>query len=95
MVGGMTRVNQDGAPYTIIEGRPSSTRGIKQIGLKRRGFTNEEMRALKTAYKKLFLKKDANLSHAVADLKEHDAASNACVKHLIEFIGTTERGITR
>ncbi|MGB1129328.1 MAG: acyl-ACP--UDP-N-acetylglucosamine O-acyltransferase [Haloferula sp.] len=95
MVGGMTRVNQDVAPYTIIEGSPSSTRGINQIGLQRRGFTAEDLSALKTAYKKLFLKKDANLSNSVAELKEHEAASNACVKHLIEFIETTERGVTR
>lgn len=95
MVGGMTRVNQDVAPYTIIEGSPASTRGINQIGLQRRGFTAEDLSALKTAYKKLFLKKDANLSKAVAELKELEAAGNACVKHLIGFIETTERGVTR
>jgi len=95
MVGGMTRVNQDVAPFTIIEGSPSSTRGLNQIGLQRRGFTKEDLSALKVAYKKLFLKKDANLSHAVTELKELDAAGNPHVQHLIEFIETTERGITR
>ena len=31
----------------------------------------------------------------LAGLKEHDAAKNPSVKHLIEFIETTERGVTR
>lgn len=95
MVGGMTRVNQDVAPYTIIEGSPSSTRGLNQIGLQRRGFSKEDLSALKAAYKKLFLKKDINLSIGLAELKELDAAQNPSVQHLIKFIETTERGITR
>ena len=95
IVGGMARISQDVAPYTIAEGHDPKTRGLNQIGLQRRGFTEEDIRALKAAYKKLFLKKDTNLSVSLSSLKADTPSNNPHVKHLIAFIESSQRGVTR
>lgn len=95
MIGGMARINQDVPPFTIVEGHPAQTRGLNLIGLQRRGFTKDDLTALKTAYKKLFLKKDGNLSHAVDELDTSAAAANPHVRHLIDFVRGSQRGVTR
>lgn len=95
MIAGLARVTQDVPPFMIIDGNPSSTRGLNIIGLQRRGFSEEDVRALKTAYKKLFLKKDLNLGAQVKVFQEQEEAQNACAQRLIEFIETTERGVVR
>ncbi|MES2920053.1 MAG: acyl-ACP--UDP-N-acetylglucosamine O-acyltransferase [Verrucomicrobiota bacterium] len=95
MVGGLSRVVQDVPPFMIVEGHPSTTRGLNAIGLQRRGFDEEDIKALKTAYKKLFLKKDANLALALSSLKATHTGDTPHVAHLIEFIENSQRGITR
>ncbi|MEP4077454.1 acyl-ACP--UDP-N-acetylglucosamine O-acyltransferase [Haloferula sp.] len=95
MIGGMARISQDVAPYTIAEGHDPATRGLNLVGLKRRGFTDDDLRSLKSAYKKLFLKKDINLSTALSSLKADTPANNPHVKHLIAFIEASQRGVTR
>ena len=79
----------------IVDGNPAATRGVNAIGLQRRGFAEEDMKALKKAYKKLFLKKDGSMSQAISSLKAMHEGDNAHVKHLIEFIEKSDRGITR
>ncbi|MGB6221838.1 acyl-ACP--UDP-N-acetylglucosamine O-acyltransferase [Haloferula sp.] len=95
MIGGMARISQDVAPYTIAEGHDPATRGLNLVGLKRRGFTEDDLRALKAAYKKLFLKKDTNLSVSLSSLKADTPSNNPHVKHLIAFIEASQRGVTR
>lgn len=95
MIGGLSKVQQDVPPFMVIDGNPPATRGLNLIGLQRRGFTEEDIRALKTAYKKLFLKKDANLDMALSSLKATHAAAVPHVAHLIDFIEASQRGVTR
>lgn len=95
LVGGLSRVVQDVPPFMIVEGNPSITRGINAIGLQRRGFDEEAIKELKTAYKKLFLKKDGNLAIALSSLKATHTGDTEAVKYLIEFIESSQRGITR
>lgn len=95
IVGGFTKVVQDVPPFTIADGNPAVIRGINQIGLQRRGFEPEDISFLRRAYKRVFLKKDINLSEAMDSLKTADCASNKNVKALIDFIEASERGITR
>lgn len=95
MVAGLARVVGDVPPFMIIDGNPSSTRSLNVVGLQRRGFTEEDLRALKTAYKKLFLKKDLNLKLQIEVLKEHHDSQNVHVQTLIHFMETTQRGVVR
>lgn len=95
IVGGLSKINQDVPPFTIVDGNPATTRGLNLIGLQRRGFPDEDIRALKAAYKKLFLKKDGNLANALSSLKATHDADTPQVARLIHFIESSERGVTR
>ena len=95
IIGGCSKVNQDIPPFMIADGNPAATRGLNLVGLQRRGFAEEDIRALKTAYKKLFLKKDLNLATAISSLKATHEASAPQVAHLIHFIESSKRGVTR
>lgn len=95
IIGGLSKVVQDVPPFMIVDGNPASARGINIVGLQRRGFAEEEIRALKFAYKKLFLKKDTNMANALSSLKATHEASIPQVAHLIHFIENSERGVTR
>ncbi len=95
IIGGCSKIVQDVPPFMIVDGNPASTRGVNQVGLQRRGFPEEDIRALKSAYKKLFLKKDGNLATALSSLKATHAADTPQVAHLIHFIENSQRGVTR
>lgn len=95
IIGGLAKVVQDVPPYTIVDGNPAGIRGLNIIGLQRRGFPEEDIKALKSAYKKLFLKKDINLSQAISSLKASHEADTPHVAHLIRFIESSDRGISR
>lgn len=95
MVGGVARVVKDLPPYTMIEGAPAAVRGLNIVGLQRRGFSEEDIRSLKTAYKVLFLHRDQGIEAAMETLREKPAAQNEHVIRLMEFISEPGRGITR
>lgn len=95
IIGGVAKVVQDVPPFMIVDGHPGVTRGLNVVGLQRRGFCEEDIKSLKAAYKKLFLKKDQNLANAISSLKATHDADNPHVAHLIHFIEGSERGITR
>jgi len=95
LVGGCTKIVQDVPPFTIVDGSPAAVRGLNLVGLQRRGFDETTRRALKRAYKKLFLKKDQNLKLQIEALKEHEDAANVHVQTLITFMETTQRGVVR
>jgi len=95
IIGGLSKVVQDVPPFMIVDGNPAVTRGLNLVGLQRRGFDEEDIRALKAAYKKLFLKKDINLATALSSLKATHVADTPQVSRLIRFIETSERGVIR
>lgn len=93
MIGGCSKIIQDVPPFMIVDGNPAEVRGVNLVGLSRHGFSDTAIRALKDAYKALFLKK-VNLGEAVDRLT---AAGNlsAEVAHLCDFIRSSTRGVTR
>jgi UDP-N-acetylglucosamine acyltransferase len=95
IIGGCSKVVQDVPPFMIVDGNPATTRGINLVGLQRRGFSEDDIRAIKAGYKKLFLKKDGNLATSISSLKATRQASSPHVKHLIDFIEASERGVVR
>ncbi len=95
ITGGCSKIVQDIPPFMIVDGNPAQVRGVNEVGLKRRGFSEDDIKALRVSYKKLFLRKDRNLKEALAEFKELPAASNTCAKNLIAFIEGSERGIIR
>ncbi|AKG23348.1 acyl-ACP--UDP-N-acetylglucosamine O-acyltransferase [Calothrix sp. 336/3] len=54
MVGGMSRIERDVPPFMLVEGNPARIRTLNLIGLKRSGFTSEEIQTLKKAFRFLY-----------------------------------------
>jgi len=95
LVGGCTKIVQDVPPFTIVDGNPAVVRSLNLVGLQRRGFDADTCRALKKAYKKLFLGKKKNLAELTEELAASEFAEDKNVARLIEFIRGSERGVIR
>ncbi len=54
MIGGMTGVEADVIPYGLVMGDRARLQGLNIVGLKRRGFSREDIHNLRTAYRLLF-----------------------------------------
>jgi UDP-N-acetylglucosamine acyltransferase len=97
MLGMSTSLTQDVPPFVILNGNPAAAHGVNVEGLKRRGFTREQIGAIRNAYK-LIYKSGLTLDEAKAALakEEADAAESAAYLRLIrEFLDSTTRGIVR
>lgn len=94
ITGGCSKIVQDVVPYTIVDGNPAETRGINLVGLQRSGFSEADIRALKEAYKAVWLRKQ-NTAEALISLEKSEHAANPHVAGFIAFIRASERGITK
>jgi UDP-N-acetylglucosamine acyltransferase len=93
MLGIASVVTQDVPPFLTVAGQPCAPHGINAEGLKRRGFTPEGIAALRRAYKTLY-KSSLTLAEAKAELAAQ-AVESAEVRALLDFLGTSTRGILR
>lgn len=93
MVGGFSGIGQDIPPYTMASGARAKLYGLNTVGLKRRGFPDETVNALKKAYKILFREK-RTLADALKAIKT-DLPQLPELRHLVEFIEKNKRGICR
>jgi UDP-N-acetylglucosamine acyltransferase len=92
MIGGNSRVNLDVPPfflYTDFNARPN---GLNVVGLKRAGFSSEEIAALKRAYRILY-RSGLKLKDALVRIEAE--LSTEHTRHLVKFIQSSERGICR
>ena len=90
MIGALSKITQDVPPFCMIADFPPRLIGLNNIGLKRAGFTLEDLRALKNAFKKIFSFK-SNTKKEAAILTEHE---NEFVRHLANFVATpSKRGV--
>lgn len=54
MLGGLARVVKDVPPYVTIDGCTGYVVGLNTVGLRRNGYTNNEIMQLKTAYRLIY-----------------------------------------
>jgi UDP-N-acetylglucosamine acyltransferase len=92
-IAGGAMVVMDVPPYCTAQGDRAELAGLKTVGLSRHGFTEEQQARIKEAYKILFRSKLA-LAEAVAKLKA-ELGGNPEIDHLIDFVSSSKRGITR
>jgi acyl-[acyl-carrier-protein]--UDP-N-acetylglucosamine O-acyltransferase len=93
MIGGASAVNQDICPFVLAEGNKAEVRGLNSVGLRRRGFTDEQLSNLKKAYRILF-RQSLQLKDALAEL-EVQFKEDKNIMYLVDFIKNSNRGITR
>jgi UDP-N-acetylglucosamine acyltransferase len=93
-VGGGTTITQDVLPYSLTSAkRETHAYGLNKVGLERRGFTRDQLKALQHAYR-LLLAAKLNTSQAVQRLKNEGQASED-VAYLVGFIERSERGVLK
>jgi UDP-N-acetylglucosamine acyltransferase len=93
MIGGCSKVVQDVPPYMLADGNPAETRTINKIGLERNGTSDTAQIALRQAYKILF-REGFTIPNAVARI-EKECPALPEVAHLVQFVRTSERGISK
>ena len=96
-IGGGTTITQDVLPYSLtsIE-RNNHAYGINKVGLERKGFTPEEIKQLRAAYRLLQHSK-LNTTEALSAIREKIAAGEfgEKVAYLADFIAKSERGVIK
>ena len=93
IIGGCSKVVQDVPPYMLADGNPAETRTINRIGLERQGVPEETITALRQAYKILF-RENLTTANALTRI-EAELPPLPEVQHLVNFIRTSERGISK
>jgi UDP-N-acetylglucosamine acyltransferase len=92
-IAGGAMVRQDVPPYVMVQGDPAEPYAVNSEGLKRRGFTEDQIRAIREAYRILY-RSDLKLAEARARLAPI-AAERPEIKAFADFIQASTRSIVR
>ncbi len=92
MIGGNSRVNSDVPPFFMYSEFNVAPKGLNLVGLKRAGFSAEQLGALKTAYKLLY-RSGLKLEEALIRIEKEVGTPEAL--HLVAFVRSSKRGICR
>jgi UDP-N-acetylglucosamine acyltransferase len=97
MVGMSTSLTQDVPPFVMVSGNPAAAHGVNTEGLKRRGFSRQQITDIRNA-SKLIYKSGLTLEQAKTAL-DTEAASSADssvqLRLIRDFLDSTTRGIVR
>ncbi len=86
-------VLQDVPPFTVVQGYPAQPKGTNSEGLRRRGFSADDILAVRRAYKTLY-REGLTLEDARTKLAKL-AESTPVVAPLVDFLTVPGRGILR
>jgi UDP-N-acetylglucosamine acyltransferase len=86
---GLSRTSRDVPPFCVMDGT-HTVRGVNVVGLRRAGFDRARVRALRTAFGRLF-RRAGNLGEAVRALRQEAVTPD--VAHLLDFIEQSTRGV--
>jgi UDP-N-acetylglucosamine acyltransferase len=93
MIGGASAVSQDVPPYVTASGNRVKLYGLNLIGMKRRGFSEDTIQALKDAYRIIF--RSGMLLSSAIDRVHKEVQDVPEVRHFLEFILASKRGVCR
>jgi len=88
-----TGFQKDLPPYVMAQGNPAVARTINAVGLKRRGFSQDSIKAIKKAFNLLY-KSDLRLEQAVKEMQTF-AGDQPAVQLMVDFINNSRRSIVR
>ena len=91
IVSGFAGARMDIPPFAKAGGYPATLYGANVVGLKRRGFSKEELLNLRNAYR-LIQSRTTTLTN-VANMLEEEYPNDKNIIRLVEFIRTSKRGI--
>jgi UDP-N-acetylglucosamine acyltransferase len=92
-VGGYSKIVKDALPYARTDGVEAKCYGANTVGLRRKGFSNEIIRHIQQAFR-LLLASSLNTEQALERVKA-EMSGVPEIDYLINFIETSERGVTK
>jgi len=93
-IGGYSVITQDLVPFCRVAGsRPALVYGLNIVGLRRKGLSNERIKALKEMFKIIFFS-DLNTTQAIEKIEGQFPPSDD-KNELIKFIQSSERGFLK
>lgn len=93
LTGIFTSVTKDIPAYVLASGRPAIPRGINAEGLKRRGFSSNQITNLREAYRALY-RQGLKLGEAV-EILEQSARTQEEIVVLLDSVRSSSRGLIR
>jgi UDP-N-acetylglucosamine acyltransferase len=93
MIQGGSRVGKDIPPYTLIGRDPITYCGINIVGLRRRGFTNQQVYLIQDIYRTLYTRGLNNTEALKAIETEYEPSIERDL--ILNFIKSSERGIVK
>ena len=88
-----SKVNKDITPYVLAAREPIAYCGVNSVGLRRRGFTNEQINNIQDIYRILYMS-DLNVSQAIEKIATEIKASPE-KDEIVTFVTSSTRGICR
>lgn len=86
-IGGLSRIDRDVPPFTMVNGNPALVRGLNQVGLQRAGLADQndgqDYRQLKQAYRMVY-RSGSSMAEALSQLEPWD--DNDLVRHFSQFL---------
>ena len=86
-------VTRDVPPYVMVAGNPAAPHSVNSEGLKRRGFTEEQIRNIRDAYRIVY-RSDLKLAEALARLAPQ-ADGRPEIRAFVDFIHASTRSLAR
>lgn len=94
MIGGYSVVTQDVLPYaTTVSARENKIFGANRVGLERRGYLDDAIEPLQTAFR-LLTRSGLNTTQAIERIKV-ELPNTAEITELLDFIGSSKRGFIK
>jgi len=92
-LGGGAILSRDVPPYLMVAGNPAVPHGVNAEGLRRRGFSDEQVRHIREAYRVLY-RSDLKLAEALTQLAPL-AEQHPEIRTFVEFIHASTRSLVR
>jgi UDP-N-acetylglucosamine acyltransferase len=86
-------VTRDVPPYVMAVGQPAEPHSVNAVGLKRRGFTEDQVRNVRRAYRVLY-RSGLKLKAALEEL-DKAAVTQEEIRPFVDFIRRSSRSIVR
>ena len=92
-IGGASLIRKDVPPYVKAAREPLAFAGVNSVGLRRRGFTEEQVREIEDIYRIIYVQ-NSNVSKGIKAV-EQSMPTSAIQEEIIGFIQKAENGVIR
>lgn len=91
MLGGGAMVTKDIPPFAMVHGDRARIRGVNVIGMRRAGYTPEDVAVVKRVFRTLFWRVDQFTDRI--EMVRSRWGDHALVEEILQFVAETKRGV--